>query len=653
ALTLTPSEGHAYSIAPSQGASLLAYQTESLMRVWAIVTMLPEGQSPDSLPFNQSAGAPRFKTIEPPAKPTLAPFEGAYDQGRVELVALRSHPPSDQPSWKPNGEPLTEAGVPELGGSSSARGKVMKEFVVRVHSETGLSSSPVLRFPEKSSFSGVGSSYDRPNGKPPILIQAIACPPEARQMTVEVGVADGEWRNSLTFERHGNQLQHGASSSGRDGAWRGSVRTTRITGETVPLAFSYSWRNDYETRLVYERADGTIIPLKGDGSDGGHEVINAITTLPIQEFESIRRFHVQSRRYQWVEFRNVSLELGHRTTVEVQNPGVSLPPLVATGDRAPSEKPAAQLTPSQPPTTPSVASPSDKVDPEKNKAEKDQLEKDRQAIILKLHANESFVKGFRVKTETKIRQRVGNNFQLPEIEREIKTMFAVDERGRIRSEETGGVPGNIGTTDVRQRREVAVFDGLLVRWMDGNMNEELSRGYLGRDKGRIPREVDPRNYLHQHGNEPIWGSISGGRYRVFRKETWQDREVILFESAITTYEADKVSYRGLMRLDPALGYAAVFRVSQIRFDDLGPDWHDYARYELSDYKPSADGIWLPGRAVYTSLLPNRDVVKAKQPVETAWQHHIRFIEWELNPTFTDDDFTLKFPDGIFVMDETK
>jgi hypothetical protein len=97
------------------------------------------------------------------------------------------------------------------------------------------------------------------------------------------------------------------------------MRISFNTGETVPLAFSYSWRNDYETRLVYERADSTIIPLKGDGSDGGHDVINAITTLPIQEFDSIRKFHVQSRRYQWVEFRNVSLELGLRTTVEVQS----------------------------------------------------------------------------------------------------------------------------------------------------------------------------------------------------------------------------------------------------------------------------------------------------------------------------------------------
>ena len=37
------------------------------------------------------------------------------------------------------------------------------------------------------------------------------------------------------------------------------------------------------------------------------------------DVETIKQFHVQSRRYQWVEFRHVSLELGHVTEVEVSD----------------------------------------------------------------------------------------------------------------------------------------------------------------------------------------------------------------------------------------------------------------------------------------------------------------------------------------------
>ena len=322
--SIGPSEGDRAILQPRVQVSRLAFQTESLMRVWAMLMMLPEGQTPDSqlIEPTGSPAAPRYKTIEPPAQPKLAPFEGAYDQGRVEFVALRRHPANGQPSWKPNGDLLTETGLPDLGGSSSAGGKVIHEIIVRVHSETGLPSRPELRFTPTSGFVGMGSTLHGPTDKQSYstLIRTIACPPDARQMTVEVGVADGEWRSKLSFDRHQNQRQFGMSHiGGSDGSWEGSVRTTNTSGETVPLAFSYSHRDDYETRLVYERADGTIIRMPEEGSGGGTGVINSITTLPVAEFESIRKFHVQARRYQWVEFRNVSLQLGHRTKVEVQS----------------------------------------------------------------------------------------------------------------------------------------------------------------------------------------------------------------------------------------------------------------------------------------------------------------------------------------------
>ena len=153
-----------------------------------------------------------------------------------------------------------------------------------------------------------------------MLIQTLACSPDLLATNIEIGIADGDWKSSLTFDRHPRQHHFGASTSGaRGGDWEGNVRTTEPTGDSIPLAFSYSNRDDHETRLVYEKDDGTIIPLKGNGSDGGHGLTNSLTTLPLEEFESIKKFHVQSRRYEWVEFRNVSLKLGHHTEVEVQS----------------------------------------------------------------------------------------------------------------------------------------------------------------------------------------------------------------------------------------------------------------------------------------------------------------------------------------------
>ena len=316
--SLPDQDGIVFEAGPNRGRTLLAYTTENFINVSASLMMLPEGQSPESLV--SIYGGPHYKQFEAPAVRSVGLFEGAYDQGKVELFALGSHPAKDQPHWKPNGELITEPNVPEAGGSSWASGKVMKELVVRVHSDTKSSSVPVLRFAPNSGIWGQGTSFRQPDVRQPfgVLVSTIACSPEARETTFEVGVADGSWQSKLSFDRHENQQQHGASSSNSNGSWTGSVRTIRAVGDSIPLAFSYSRRDDYETRLVYERNDGSIEVLKGEGSETTNNLTHSLMTMPREEFETIRKFHVQSRRYQWIEFRNVSLELGHRSDVEVR-----------------------------------------------------------------------------------------------------------------------------------------------------------------------------------------------------------------------------------------------------------------------------------------------------------------------------------------------
>ena len=302
---------------------LLAYQTEGFVYVAAELWLLPEGESPNSL--TRKYGGPPYVTIVPPQKPKLGQFEAGFEQGRIELVQLYSHPASGQP-WKPNGEASTEQGLPELGGSSWARGKVMREMTLRVFSEELTCSPPVFRFPEHSAFGASGTGYFQTdtdqNTTPPTatlaVVTTIACPPEAREMTVEVGIADGDWKTKISFDRHTNQRQFDHSShQSSDGDWAGKVQIADPVADRYPVSFSYSDRDDYETRLVYELPDGKLVPLKDNGGQGN--LRTGLTTMPVAEFDTITKFHVQSRRYQWVEFRHVSLEPGHQTEVEVSD----------------------------------------------------------------------------------------------------------------------------------------------------------------------------------------------------------------------------------------------------------------------------------------------------------------------------------------------
>lgn len=323
---LGPAEGWKSTPGPGHDYNMLTYTTESLMQVNAVLTLVPVGESPDSQLNATDENTVRFVTVDPPAKPKLAPFEAAYTQGKIEVVALTLQGTADEPLWKPNGEVLTDDTLPDRNGRSSAAGKVIKKLVIRVHSDTKLASQPSVRFPKETGVSGMGASYHAAStqldSKQPhaMMIKTMACPPELLSTTIEIGIADGDWRTSLTFERHPGRNHFSSSTSGGiDGSWEGAVRTTDPAGDSIPLSFSFSNRDDYETRLVYEKSDGAIVPLKGNGSHGSHGLTNSLTTLPIEEFESISRFHLQSRRYEWVEFRNVSLQKGHRTDVEVEN----------------------------------------------------------------------------------------------------------------------------------------------------------------------------------------------------------------------------------------------------------------------------------------------------------------------------------------------
>ena len=65
--------------------------------------------------------------------------------------------------------------------------------------------------------------------------------------------------------------------------------------------------------------DGTVAPLRGNGSYGAGGLTHGLTSMSAAEYARIKEFQFQRRRYEWVEFRNVSLQLGHQTVVETVN----------------------------------------------------------------------------------------------------------------------------------------------------------------------------------------------------------------------------------------------------------------------------------------------------------------------------------------------
>ncbi len=148
---------HSVVLLAKHQTELLSYQTERLVNVHAVIWLLHESETPDSI--TRRYGGPPFSTIKAPSRPQSAPFAASYEQGKIEIVRLTPHPSDGQIQWMPNGQPCTEQFLPDRGGRSSASDRVIKEITVRVLSDTREPSWPVLRFPEKSGFSGMGASF--------------------------------------------------------------------------------------------------------------------------------------------------------------------------------------------------------------------------------------------------------------------------------------------------------------------------------------------------------------------------------------------------------------------------------------------------------------------------------------------------------------
>ncbi len=268
-------------------------------------------------------------------------------------------------------------------------------------------------------------------------------------------------------------------------------------------------------------------------------------------------------------------------------------------------------------------------------------------IVAELKKAEAKVQNFRVKSTANIKQRTGFDNEGPELSRSITTTFAVDDKGRIRSSEDGGRPGRIGTTDVFQQRELAVFDGKQTTVLRGQTKFDWA--YIGPDKSRIPMEVDPRRYFMHYFSTLLSEELGSGRYKIVGREKLEDRELVRVEAEPVVRNGS--GYRGQLLLDPEHDWIPVSRGAAIRFEGQ-ETWHEYTLTETADFtRTGTDGPWLPGTGVYTSWNVSAEKAKLKQEPTISWQYHVTFQDWEISPKFTDSDFELQIPEGIFTQDE--
>jgi beta-lactamase regulating signal transducer with metallopeptidase domain len=277
--------------------------------------ILPHSDDPDS-----DAGT---------AEPSESQFSATLANGvTVELVGVCEHPSAGKQWWRPDGSELEERPYDRIGGQVHPDAKQRAfEFAIELGN---LPTDEISTKVEAEEAGGGSSSGNKTqiSGSGEYLSDfrwmATSFVKDLEACTIKVAVAAGSW---VTVAK-----SYGKSSSSR-GTAAGGVSFSKAyevaSGDETDLAVAITVTDDIldrPCRIVAVTNSGELVRAhRTSGSSAGKarqttvyfKYPASITGLPDWEY------HFQTRPYEWVELRNVSLRPGVKTNVEVE--GVNLP----------------------------------------------------------------------------------------------------------------------------------------------------------------------------------------------------------------------------------------------------------------------------------------------------------------------------------------
>ena len=260
-----------------------------------------------SSPTHSAAAAPLPPKGSPPS------FLARMAQGEIELLAVCSHPSTNQPWWRPDGTPWANAGFENITRHESVTKGRRFEFAFQ---RRGLPKDTSLEYSfEPGALELSWADQPRRQGKslPDHNLAVALLPESATEVNLTLGVAAGDWKAMMT-----RTPQAGASGSFQLGA------------QTCRALFLDPVESSGEARVAvsYNKVPGWTVRVTAVDTSGKlHESFPHMAShdnVAVAEgrftglrLDEVKEFRFEARPYTYVEFRNLSLEPGKRTQVEV------------------------------------------------------------------------------------------------------------------------------------------------------------------------------------------------------------------------------------------------------------------------------------------------------------------------------------------------
>lgn len=273
--------------------------------------------------------------VSPPLALSRSAFSARLPSSvTVELLGVSENSSQGCPWWRADGSPLAERPYEWLGTSVAAsQNEMAREFAIR------LSNTPVepVGVQWKIDPSLALSTRETPGLVPSVPdVHGVAARMLVSQQTgnVHVGIAVGAWQTIAESQGRGGDViggKHNVVFS--PGEKKDKAVTVTVTHDLID-----AHGDGPQARIVAVGVDGREHPAEPSGNARAGKLAQLTVKFPNLSLKDVRAFRLQSRPYEWIEFRNVSLQPGQKTDVQVVSPGTSTPAdgrETTTSDQAP------------------------------------------------------------------------------------------------------------------------------------------------------------------------------------------------------------------------------------------------------------------------------------------------------------------------------
>jgi hypothetical protein len=236
------------------------------------------------------------------------------DGATVELVGVCEHPSAGKQWWRPDGTPIETDGfrdydyddavIPEK--DERARLLALK-FDDNIIQDAQISWS--LKDVRQSRFEPDYADKERMRRRP-IQVILAAFPKVIQSTKLRLGVATGPWKSVASGSP-------GTAAYTLDSIAQGDVIYHRAREENgyMHISATHLLGGDYDCRIVAKGKDGKVYePRKY--SNPGRDMRHCKSEFNVP-LEKVKWFYLQARPFQWVTFKNVSLQPRVKTDVQI------------------------------------------------------------------------------------------------------------------------------------------------------------------------------------------------------------------------------------------------------------------------------------------------------------------------------------------------